>query len=79
DQSVNAAKAILTKASGQNVDKASVEQALLNVNSTKTALNGDAKLNEAKAAEKQTLGKLTHINNAQRNALDNEITQATNV
>jgi hypothetical protein len=28
DQAVNAAKAILTKASGQNVDKAAVEQAL---------------------------------------------------
>ncbi|HGZ9749880.1 TPA: hypothetical protein ACOGHK_003015, partial [Staphylococcus aureus] len=69
DQAVNAAKAILTKASGQNVDKAAVEQALQNVNSTKTALNGDAKLNEAKAAAKQTLGTLTHINNAQRNAL----------
>ncbi|WP_337234407.1 hypothetical protein, partial [Staphylococcus epidermidis] len=62
DQAVNAAKAILTKASGQNVDKAAVEQALQNVNSTKTALNGDAKLNEAKAAAKQTLGTLTHIN-----------------
>ncbi|CAC7818120.1 cell wall associated fibronectin-binding protein [Staphylococcus aureus] len=79
DQAVNAAKAILTKASGQNVDKAAVEQALQNVNSTKTALNGDAKLNEAKATAKQTLGTLTHINNAQRTALDNEITQATNV
>ncbi|WRN67588.1 hypothetical protein UM538_12455 [Staphylococcus aureus] len=45
-------KAILTKASGQNVDKAAVEQALQNVNSTKTALNGDAKLNEAKVAAK---------------------------
>jgi hypothetical protein len=30
DQAVNAAKAILTKASGQNVDKAAVEQALQN-------------------------------------------------
>ncbi|EHT67880.1 extracellular matrix-binding protein ebhA [Staphylococcus aureus subsp. aureus CIG290] len=79
DQAVAAAKAILTKASGQNVDKAAVEQALQNVNSTKTALNGDAKLNEAKVAAKQTLGTLTHINNAQRTALDNEITQATNV
>lgn len=79
DSAVTAAKAILTKASGQNVDKAAVEQALQNVNSTKTALNGDAKLNEAKAAAKQTLGTLTHINNAQRTALDNEITQATNV
>ncbi|MBO2783150.1 hyperosmolarity resistance protein Ebh, partial [Staphylococcus aureus] len=79
DNAITAAKAILTKASGQNVDKAAVEQALQNVNSTKTALNGDAKLNEAKAAAKQTLGTLTHINNAQRTALDNEITQATNV
>ena len=32
-----------------------------------------------KSLQKQTLGTLTHINNAQRTALDNEITQATNV
>lgn len=79
DQAVNAAKAILTKASGQNVDKAAVEQALQNVNSTKTALNGDAKLNEAKAAAKQTLGTLTHINNAQNEALKSQIDSATTV
>ncbi len=36
------------------------------------------KLMKVKAAAKQTLGILTHIN-AQRTALDNEITQATNV
>ncbi len=79
DQAVNAAKAILTKASGQNVDKAAVEQALQNVNSTKTALNGDAKLNEAKAAAKQTLGTLTHLNNAQKQDLTSQIEDATTV
>jgi hypothetical protein len=45
-----------------NVDKAAVEQALQNVNSTKTALNGDAKLNEAKAAAKQTFVLFTFCN-----------------
>ncbi len=79
DQAVNAAKAILTKASGQNVDKAAVEQALQNVNSTKTALNGDAKLNEAKAAAKQTLGTLTHLNNAQKQDLTSQIEGATTI
>ncbi|WRN75073.1 hypothetical protein UM590_03530 [Staphylococcus aureus] len=69
DQAVNAAKAILTKASGQNVDKAAVEQALQNVNSMKTALNGDAKLNEAKSRCEQTLGTLHTLINAQRTAL----------
>ncbi|MGT0202080.1 FIVAR domain-containing protein [Staphylococcus aureus] len=49
DQAVNAAKAILTKASGQNVDKAAVGTSIAKC-STKTALNGDAKLNEAEAA-----------------------------
>ncbi|HGL3550654.1 TPA: hyperosmolarity resistance protein Ebh, partial [Staphylococcus aureus] len=79
DQAVAAAKAILNKQTGSNSDKAAVDRALQQVTSTKDALNGDAKLNEAKAAAKQTLGTLTHINNAQRTALDNEITQATNV
>ncbi|WP_460899001.1 hypothetical protein, partial [Staphylococcus aureus] len=61
DQAVNAASAIITKASGQDVDKAAVKQALQNVNSTRTALNGDAKVNEAKVAGKQSLGTLAHI------------------
>ncbi|MDN8862126.1 hypothetical protein Q0M49_13980, partial [Staphylococcus aureus] len=37
------------------------------------------KLNEAIAAAKLTLFKLTQINNAHRTALDNDITQASNV
>ncbi|MBN4890417.1 GA module-containing protein, partial [Staphylococcus sp. EG-SA-26] len=70
-----------TKASGQNVDKAAVEQALQNVNSTKTALNGDAKLNEAKAAAKQNvqhaIDQLPNLNQAQRDEYSKQITQAT--
>ncbi len=79
DQAVAAAKAILNKQTGSNSDKAAVDRALQQVTSTKDALNGDAKLSEAKAAAKQNLGTLNHITNAQRTALDNEITQATNV
>ncbi|MBE2140035.1 GA module-containing protein, partial [Staphylococcus argenteus] len=45
----------------------------------KDALNGDAKLAEAKAAAKQNLGALNHITNAQRTALEGQINQATTV
>lgn len=53
DQAVAAAKAILNKQTGSNSDKAAVDRALQQVTSTKDALNGDAKLAEAKAAAKQ--------------------------
>ncbi|HGX1486233.1 TPA: hypothetical protein ACNSHX_002865, partial [Staphylococcus aureus] len=70
DQAVAAAKAILNKQTGSNSDKAAVDRALQQVTSTKDALNGDAKLAEAKAAARQNLGTLNHITNAQRTALE---------
>lgn len=79
DQAVAAAKAILNKQTGSNSDKAAVDRALQQVTSTKEALNGDAKLAEAKAAAKQNLGTLNHITNAQRTALEGQINQATTV
>ncbi|SCT08192.1 cell wall associated fibronectin-binding protein [Staphylococcus aureus] len=79
DQAVAAAKAILNKQSGSNSDKAAVDRALQQVTSTKDALNGDAKLAEAKATAKQNLGALNHITNAQRNDLERQINQATTV
>lgn len=79
DQAVAAAKAILNKQTGSNSDKAAVDRALQQVTSTKDALNGDAKLAEAKAAAKQNLSTLNHITNAQRTALEGQINQATTV
>ncbi|HIA7083826.1 TPA: hyperosmolarity resistance protein Ebh, partial [Staphylococcus aureus] len=79
NQAVAAAKAILNKQTGSNSDKAAVDRALQQVTSTKDALNGDAKLAEAKAAAKQNLGTLNHITNAQRTALEGQINQATTV
>lgn len=79
DQAVAAAKAILNKQTGSNSDKAAVDRALQQVTSTKDALNGDAKLAEAKAAAKQNLGTLNHITNAQRTDLEGQINQATTV
>ncbi|MBS3509691.1 GA module-containing protein, partial [Staphylococcus aureus] len=79
DQAVAAAKAILNKQTGSNSDKAAVARALQQVTSTKDALNGDAKLAEAKAAAKQNLGTLNHITNAQRTDLEGQINQATTV
>ncbi len=79
DQAVAAAKAILNKQTGSNSDKAAVDRALQQVTSTKDALNGDAKLAEAKAVAKQNLGTLNHITNAQRTDLEGQINQATTV
>ncbi len=79
DQAVNAAKAILTKASGQNVDKAAVEQALQRVNTAKTALNGDARLNEAKNTAKQQLATMSHLTDAQKANLTEQIERGTTV
>ena len=72
DQAVAAAKAILNKQTGSNSDKAAVDRAQ-QVTSTKDALNGDAKLSEAKAAAKQNLGTLNHITNAQTYCVEGQI------
>lgn len=79
DNAITAAKAILNKQHGPNTAQNAVEAALQRVNNAKDALNGDAKLSEAKAAAKQNLGTLNHITNAQRTALEGQINQATTV
>lgn len=76
---VSRAEAILNKTQGANTSKQDVEAAIQNVSSAKNALNGDQNVTNAKNAAKNALNNLTSINNAQRTALDNEITQATNV
>ncbi|WP_141772560.1 GA module-containing protein, partial [Staphylococcus argenteus] len=66
NDAVSAAKTLLNKTAGTNDNKAAVEQALQHVNTAKSALNGDARLNEAKNTAKQQLATMSHLTDAQK-------------
>ncbi|HCY9469058.1 TPA: hyperosmolarity resistance protein Ebh, partial [Staphylococcus aureus] len=76
NQAVSNAETILNKQTGPNTAKTAVEQALNNVNSAKQALNGNDNLANAKQQAKQQLANLTHLNDAQKQSFENQITQA---
>ncbi|WIL24344.1 hypothetical protein QPR39_02530 [Staphylococcus aureus] len=79
NNAVDSANVVINATSNPNMDANAINQIATQVTSTKNALNGDAKLAEAKAAVKQNLGTLNHITNAQRTALEGQINQATTV
>lgn len=79
NDAVTAAKTLLDKTAGSNDNKAAVEQALQRVNNAKTALNGDARLNEAKNTAKQQLATMSHLTNAQKANLTSQIESGTTV
>ncbi|MQI85750.1 hypothetical protein EI061_25690, partial [Escherichia coli] len=79
NDAVTAAKTLLDKTAGSNDNKAAVEQALQRVNTAKTALNGDARLNEAKNTAKQQLATMSHLTNAQKANLTEQIERGTTV
>ncbi|HDI1387353.1 TPA: hyperosmolarity resistance protein Ebh, partial [Staphylococcus aureus] len=79
NDAVTAAKTLLDKTAGSNDNKVAVEQALQRVNTAKTALNGDARLNEAKNTAKQQLATMSHLTNAQKANLTEQIERGTTV
>ncbi|HHC5864473.1 TPA: hypothetical protein ACN4UQ_002805, partial [Staphylococcus aureus] len=79
NDAVTAAKTLLDKTAGTNDNKAAVEQALQRVNTAKTALNGDARLNEAKNTAKQQLATMSHLTDAQKGNLTEQIERGTTV
>lgn len=79
NDAVTAAKTLLDKTAGTNDNKAAVEQALQRVNTAKTALNGDARLNEAKNTAKQQLATMSHLTDAQKANLTEQIERGTTV
>ncbi len=80
NDAVTAAKTLLDKTAGSNDNKVAVEQALQRVNRPlKTALNGDARLNEAKNTAKQQLATMSHLTNAQKANLTEQIERGTTV
>ena len=79
NDAVTAAKTLLNKTAGSNDNKAAVEQALQRVNTAKNALNGDARLNEAKKTAKQQLATMSHLTDAQKANLTSQIERGTTV
>ncbi|MEZ2017862.1 hypothetical protein QUC39_18340, partial [Staphylococcus aureus] len=79
NDAVTAAKTLLDKTAGSNDNKAAVEQALQRVNNAKTALNGDARLNEAKNTAKQQVATMSHLTDAQKANLTSQIESGTTV
>lgn len=79
NDAVTAAKTLLDKTAGSNDNKVAVEQALQRVNTAKTALNGDARLNEAKNTAKQQVATMSHLTNAQKANLTEQIERGTTV
>ncbi|HDJ1241137.1 TPA: GA module-containing protein, partial [Staphylococcus aureus] len=73
---VSHAEGILSKANGSNASQTEVEQAMQRVNAAKQALNGNDNLANAKQQAKQQLANLTHINDAQKQSFESQITQA---
>ncbi|HDK7683561.1 TPA: hyperosmolarity resistance protein Ebh [Staphylococcus aureus] len=75
-QAVAKAEALLNKQSGTNEVQAQVESITNEVNAAKQALNGNDNLANAKQQAKQQLANLTHINDAQKQSFESQITQA---
>lgn len=73
---VSHAEGILSKANGSNASQTEVEQAMQRVNAAKQALNGNDNLANVKQQAKQQLANLTHINDAQKQSFESQITQA---
>ncbi|MBD4594952.1 hypothetical protein GUG54_12215, partial [Xanthomonas citri pv. citri] len=73
---VTNAENIISKANGGNATQAEVEQAIKQVNAAKQALNGNDNLANAKQQAKQQLANLTHLNDAQKQSFESQITQA---
>ncbi|HDD3666946.1 TPA: GA module-containing protein, partial [Staphylococcus aureus] len=75
-QAVAKAEALLNKQSGTNEVQAQVESITNEVNAAKQALNGNDNLANAKQQAKQQLANLTHLNDAQKQSFESQITQA---
>ncbi len=75
-QAVAKAEALLNKQSGTNEVQAQVESITNEVNAAKQALNGNDNLANAKQQAKQQLANLKHLNDAQKQSFESQITQA---
>lgn len=79
NEAVRNAENILNKSTGTNVPKDQVEAAMNQVNTTKAALNGSQNLEKAKQHANTAIDGLSHLTNAQKDALKQLVQQSTTV
>lgn len=79
NEAVRNAENILNKSTGTNVPKDQVEAAMNQVNTTKAALNGTQNLEKAKQHANTAIDGLSHLTNAQKEALKQLVQQSTTV
>lgn len=79
NEAVHNAENILNKSTGTNVPKDQVEAAMNQVNATKAALNGTQNLEKAKQHANTAIDGLSHLTNAQKEALKQLVQQSTTV
>ncbi len=79
NEAVHNAENILNKSTGTNVTKDQVEAAMNQVNTTKAALNGTQNLEKAKQHANTAIDGLSHLTNAQKDALKQLVQQSTTV
>ncbi len=79
NEAIRNAEKILNKSTGTNVPKDQVEAAMNQVNTTKAALNGSQNLEKAKQHANTAIDGLSHLTNAQKEALKQLVQQSTTV
>ncbi|WP_422936779.1 DUF1542 domain-containing protein [Staphylococcus warneri] len=79
DDAINHADTLLNEQNNPTMDPDTIKQALANVNEANHNLNGDQKLATAQQDAKTTLGTLDHLNQAQIDALTQQIDQAPDI
>ncbi len=76
---VTNAENIISKANGGNATQAEVEQAIKQVNAAKQALNGNANVQHAKDEATALINSSNDLNQAQKDALKQQVQNATTV
>ncbi|HDM0785861.1 TPA: GA module-containing protein, partial [Staphylococcus aureus] len=79
NQSVTAANNIINQTTSPTMNPDDVNGATTQVNNTKVALDGDENLAAAKQQANNRLDQLDHLNNAQKQQLQSQITQSSDI
>lgn len=79
NQAVTAAKNIINQTTSPTMNPDDVIRATTQVNNTKVALDGDENLVAAKQQANNRLDQLDHLNNAQKQQLQSQITQSSDI
>ena len=79
NHAVSEAEGIISASNNPEMNPNTINQKASQVNSAKSALNGDEKLAAAKQTAKSDIGRLTDLNNAQRTAANAEVDHAPNL